>query len=62
MVVQDDSLDSDGYVFGEASDKQITPRDLEKTESRRSDPRVFKDGKSLSEYKEIKIYMLTEPG
>lgn len=51
MVVQDDSLDSDGFVFGSASEKKLTPRDLEKTETRRNDTRVFKDGKSLSEYK-----------
>lgn len=58
MVVLGDSSSSDGIVFGSASSD---PPPLQQAPSRR-EARKIGDGSSLSDYKEVRVYLLSELG
>ena len=59
MVLQDNSFDSDGFVFGAASSE--APSNVQKTAESSPLKACIGDGKKINDYKEIKIFMLLEP-
>jgi hypothetical protein len=56
MVVLDESLSSDGIVFGSASNE---PPPLQQSAPRR-ETRTIGDGSKLADYKEARLYLLSE--
>ena len=56
MVVLNESMSSDGIVFGSASDE---PPPLQQPVTRRESRRIG-DGSHLSDYKEVRLYLLSE--